>query len=124
MKFKLFALAAFSIFYAACSFGESMILEKKDTQFFTVKVAGIENGTVNLLISGLSFHSGLSVSEMVSEVENENLLIKVYLHPAAKGGSGRFEYELDVPPTVSHILFGNERVSIWDRGQENKIPTN
>ncbi|WP_444884102.1 hypothetical protein [Microbulbifer sp. PSTR4-B] len=115
MKFRIFLLTLLSSFYVACSFGEPMILEKKDTQFFTVKVIDVEHDTVSLLVSGLSFHSALSVSKISTEVEGGNLSVKVHLQPGLKGGSGSFEQEVIVPPSVSNVVFGNDKVKVWSR---------
>jgi hypothetical protein len=120
MKLKVFFLIVFSILYTACSFGDSMILEKQDTQFFTVKVIGTENETVKLLISGLSFHSGLSVSEVTTDIDGDNLSVQVNLQPAVMGGSGRFEHEISIPSTVSKVLFGKKQVKIWDRSHKDQ----
>jgi hypothetical protein len=100
--------------HVACSADNRMVLEKKDIQFFNVEEKREEEAII-LRISGLAFHSSLSVSDIKTEIQGTSLLVFVFLAPARDGRSGSFSFEVSVPASVKDVCFGNEKTIIWER---------
>lgn len=97
-----------------CTAKQDMILEYKDVQFFKAE-AEPPSAPKTLRISGLAFHSALSVGKITSESEAGSLVVLIHLIPATKGTSGSFAFELSIPDSIRDVRFGNERVVIWKR---------
>jgi hypothetical protein len=103
-----------TLFPAACSANNKVILEHKDVQFFKVDEI-TRKETITLKISGLAFHSSLAVSDIKTEEKASSLLVFVYLTPAREGLSGSFSFEIQVPDSVKDVRFGNDNTVIWVR---------
>lgn len=98
----------------ACNAGDDMILEYKDVQSF--KATPMPDRTPLVLkISGLAFHSAMSVEKITTRTEGSSLIVYVHLTLARPGLSGKFEYELPVPSSINEVRFGNEKAVIWKR---------
>lgn len=92
-----------------------MILEYKDVQFFKAE-AEPPSAPTSLKISGLAFHSALSVGKITDENDAGSIVVLVHLIPATPGTSGSFAIDIPIPDSVNDVRFGNERVEIWKRG--------
>jgi len=107
-------IAILMIVATDCAAGNDIILEYKDVQSFKLIELPDRPGH-GLKISGLAFHSALSVDKMTTETVDTALIIYIHLVPAKPGLSGSFEYELTVPDSIREVRFGRERVVIWKR---------
>ena len=97
----------------ACSASDDTILEYKDVN---LNVTELPNRTpFTLKISGLAFHSALSVEKITTKTEGAALIVYVHLTIAKPGLSGRFEHELPVPNSINQVQFGNGKYTIWKR---------
>lgn len=112
--FNKFFLIAAVLLTTACNAGDDMILEYKDVQSFQATVI-FDRTPLALKISGLAFHSAMSVEKITTKIEGPLLTIYVHLTVAKSGLSGRFEYELSVPDSVNEVRFGKEKFVIWKR---------
>jgi hypothetical protein len=107
-------LIAVTFLTTVCNAGDDMILEYKDVQFFKVTEIHSRKPLV-VKISGLAFHSAMSVEKITTRSEQSSLVVYVHLTLARPGLSGRFEYELTVPDSINEVRFGNEKAVIWKR---------
>jgi len=120
--YYLFTILAFmAIILLACNeqrkqkIGDnSMILEYKDIQGFSLKIIQISNPT-RLEISGLAMHSSLVVTELKTAVSSTKLNVKILLGITKKGFSGSFVFRIDVPDSVKDVVLGNNEYPIWQR---------
>jgi hypothetical protein len=99
----------------SCVFGDHMLLEYKDVQFFKVR----ETQSVPIVfleISGLAFHSSLAVEKVETQREDKSLVILIHLTPARSGLTGNFTYIFDVPASIESVYFGTGKHLIWKRG--------
>ena len=106
-------ISATLIFAATACAGGDMILQLKDVQNF--KIQQTSSSPVVIKLSGLVFHSSLVVKNIASSQHDEYLEILVHLKPTSSGLSGNFECDFVVPPSVSSVTFGKEKVVIWNR---------
>ncbi|WP_303909485.1 hypothetical protein [Thiohalomonas denitrificans] len=112
---KQWALRCVVLFVAsvcACSADGMKKLEFKDVQNFSVTESR-RDGRLTLHISGLAFHSALAVGRIETTRKDGDLIIYVILVPARKGLSGRFDYEVGLPPGIQRVLFGEGGHQIW-----------
>lgn len=101
---------------AACPTAPTpMILEKKDVQFLRVDPFERGDGSLELEISGLAFHSALVVIGSRIERVGDAIVLEVELGPARDGLSGTFERTVEVPADVNEVLFGSQRKRLWRR---------
>ncbi len=97
----------------ACIASDDTILEYKDVN---LDVTELPNRTpLTLKISGLAFHSVLSVEKITTKTEGASLIVYVHLTIAKPGLSGRFEHELSVPDSINQVQFGNGKHTVWKR---------
>ena len=96
---------------ASMKIGE-MVLEYKDVQNFSISEHPIDGGR-EIEISGLAFHSALAVEKMTTEVRGDLLIVRVILVPAREGLSGRFKFNVSVPPGVKMVVFGDQMKEVW-----------
>lgn len=99
---------------AACAGLAMKTLEFRDVQGFELEQRS-RDGAVSLHVSGLAFHSALAVHGIETSSSGDEILVRVKLGPARKGLSGSFAVDVDVPPQVRRVLFGDERHAIWVR---------
>jgi hypothetical protein len=98
----------------ACAKDQSMILEKRDVQFF--KVAEVNATSGNMLeLSGLAFHSALVVRKLETIKEGNSLIVLIELVPTQPKMSGSFNYKIPIPAGVETVRFGKSREVIWSR---------
>ena len=90
------------------------ILEFRDVANFSVEQTGTPE-QIKLTISGLAMHSALAVERMVTEIHGDTMGLKLILVLARKGMSGSFTFQVDIPPTVSKVEFGDRKERIWLR---------
>jgi hypothetical protein len=114
-KLKLLIFAIIGTLLGACALGAERTLEAKDVVFFkTVEVSS--SPLVELKITGLSGHSALVVSDVTKIVDGDSLTVLVHLALTRSGLSGRFTYDINLPPEVNVVYFGEEKAVIWKRG--------
>lgn len=110
---KIYFLGIFAMAFGlfGCS---STVLEYRDVQGFSCVTEVRDSGT-QLRLQGLAFHSALAVKELKTNIEGNTMAVEVFLTPARKGLSGRFDYMLDIPDSVEQVVFGKRRHLIWER---------
>lgn len=91
-----------------------MILETKDVAGLKIEEQGNSHRGNVILVSGLAFHSALAVDKIITKTNSDSsITMLVYLSTARSGMSGRFKYEINIPPNINTVTFGNEKVIIW-----------
>ena len=91
-----------------------MTLEFKDVQFFRAEETE-KAGKQILVVSGLAFHSSMTVSGIEEVREDDFKILIVNLSLAEPSKSGSFEYEIIIEPELNSIKFGKEKHEIWSR---------
>jgi hypothetical protein len=92
----------------------SAVAEAKDVRPLDVRDAGASPNDV-LYISGVAARGDLVVAGVRSVQAGDSLNVLVSLGEPAGGGSGRFQYTLEVLSGVRTVTFGNEKTVIWTR---------
>jgi hypothetical protein len=113
----VFAIVGFLMTTSDVNTNGKNILELKDVSGFTVLETTTGSGRA-LQISGLDFNSGL-VTDKIYTSQNGNIL-NVRISQAISGNplspknaSGRFNYIINLPASVTSVTFGNEETPIW-----------
>jgi hypothetical protein len=101
---------------ASCAGSKEMILEYNDVQFFRAVLVSKSA----LEVSGLSFHSSMTVKNVDAKQKDDKINISVYLQSASRGGRGDFNYKLSIPGSVNMITFGPTHEVIWRRNDSRK----
>ncbi len=78
-------------------------------------VHSVKAGKEIISIKGLVFSSSLGIETVKSEIQNEKLIVKVYLGVTRKGVDGNLDYSMVLPPSANKVLFGNQLKEIWSR---------
>ena len=112
--YKCFLCILALLTVGGCAAVQNAVLESKDVQFLKVHELQAARPT-RLKISGLAFHSAMSVNKITTKTEGSAMVVLVHLAIAKQGTSGSFEYELAVPDSVNEVRFGNSSVRIWKR---------
>jgi hypothetical protein len=115
MKTLIFLTAiCVSLFTTYGVSADSMILDYKDVQFF--KVQETERGSsIMLELSGLAFHSSLTVESIETQDEDGCIIVLVHLTLARSGLTGNCDDTCDVPENVNCVYFGTSKQLIWKR---------
>jgi len=97
----------------------TIVLEYKDiSDFDTKEISTINNNRKYLLVSGECNHSSLNIGEIKENLENRDMVIKVYTTLSrANNKDGSFMYAVKVDNNIERILFGNEKKVIWERNK-------
>lgn len=110
MNRVLLTTSVLALFSCAPVNGE--ILEFRDVQDFSVHQQA-DGNEVYIQVSGLAFHSSLSVDSIEIKRIDNDLMLYVHLVPAALAQSGRFNASIPVPKDIEKVFFGKERYLIW-----------
>jgi hypothetical protein len=84
-------------------------------------VAGFEAKEIpgparRLRISGLAMHSAWFVGRIESRIDGPVKTVLVQLTLIGRRGmSGSFDYDVDIPDSVTEVRFGTEGTTIWRR---------
>lgn len=92
--------------------GEPTMLRRKDVQALEVFEAA--RNPLTLMIAGRAAGSG-SVDSIATEVKGDALYVYVELGAPKPRLSGSFEFTVVVPDGVSHVRFGPDGDTIWQR---------
>ncbi len=88
------------------------IVESNDVKFVEVNYATIGDRSY-LKLKGFIFHSSLAVLRTEIKQESDGSLVLIYLTPASKSSSGRFEILVPMDSHDQKVLFGSSKVQIW-----------
>jgi hypothetical protein len=116
LSLVLFASAFACAHSAAASGGGAVIAEAKDVRPLDVRDAGASPNDV-LYISGVASRDDLVVTSVRAMPDGDSLNVLVGLGTPSSGGSGRFQYTLEVKSGVRTVTFGSEKTVIWTRRQ-------
>ena len=114
MKRRLSSAISSSLLLLAAHCGHATILEAKDTQSLKARQNFTSPGTA-VELSGLAMHSALVAEGMETTIRGDTMNVRVKLGVAHSGGSGRFQYVVQVPDEVRRITFGEAEQVIWSR---------
>jgi len=87
------------------------ILDKLEVLNFSIE----KEDDNNIIISGLSSHSAMSVSKIKEHIIKDSLCIKVYVQLGVDKGSGRFRYKIYIPKNIKKICFGRTCELIYEK---------
>lgn len=90
------------------------VAEAKDVRPLDVRDARASPNDV-LYISGVAARGDLVVAGVRAVQDGDSLNVLVSLGEANGGGSGRFQYTLEVRSQIRTVTFGNEKTVIWTR---------
>jgi len=90
------------------------VAEAKDVRPLDVRDARASPNDV-LYISGVAARGDLVVAGVRAVQDGDSLNVLVSLGEAGGGGSGRFQYTLEVRSPIRTVTFGNEKTVIWTR---------
>src|SRR4051812_22615161 len=94
--------------------GQTTVMERRDTRFFSVSEA--QRGAVEVVrISGTSATSHMSVKNISERKSNLSIIVLVHIFLARSGTSGSFVYDVVVPTGVNEIRYGNDGDIVWRR---------
>jgi hypothetical protein len=96
------------------AFGKPEVLEFDQVSLFKMEVDPTTHVPVS--IAGLCGRSAYSVYSINTQNEHGALIVRVNIHLARSGESGRFFYKLQIPTDVNELLFGDDKHLLWKRG--------
>lgn len=109
------AVAAFACAHSAPSaISSTSVAEAKDVRPLDVRDAGASPNDV-LYISGVAASGHLVVAGVQVVKVGDSLNVLVGLGEPSGGGSGRFQYTLEVRGGIRTVTFGSEKTVIWTR---------
>lgn len=111
MKKYLFALLLI-LTTGSCS---NSILEREQIDKLNVQ-ADEKDGKICLSVSGLCMCSAYVVrgKEVTSYGDTLQIIIKKSL-AGKRTDSGHFSYSVEIPSHINHVVFGDNKVVIWDK---------
>jgi hypothetical protein len=90
------------------------VAEAKDVRALDVRDTRASPNDV-LYISGVAGRGDLVVAGVRVVKEGDSLNVLVGLRESDGGGSGRFQYTLEVRSGIRTVTFGNQKTVVWTR---------
>lgn len=114
MKSACLTTVLFALQGAAMSYPK--IVESKDVKFVELAYS-IVGDRSSLKLKGFIFHSALAVLKAEIKQESDGTLVLIYLTPANKSNSGRFDLDVPIYANDTKVFFGSTKAQIWPQAK-------